>query len=282
MAKTIIKASGKSEEFRIEKLVDSLVRSGAQSDVAYDIARKVEKQISPLSHTKHIFRLAKRFLKQYNHASGMRYTLKRAISALGPSGYPFEKYFARILAAYGYSVELDRIIDGYCVKHEVDVLAKKDNEHHIIECKYHIDGGKPADVKIALYIHSRFEDIRKAYESNKGEEIIKQGWLVTNTRCTTDAIKYAECVGLKIVSWKYPEKESLERMIEDQRLYPVTVLTSAKKDPLRLLLGRDIILAQEISEMDEEAFIKRSGLDRDTARALKKEADKLCPCNLSP
>ena len=278
MAKTIIKASGESEEFRIEKLVDSLVRSGAQSDAAYDIARKVEKQITPFSHTNHIFRLAKRLLKQYNHASGMRYTLKRAISALGPSGYPFEKYFARILAYYGYSVELNRIIDGYCVKHEVDILASKGKEKSVIECKYHIDSGKPADIKVALYIHSRFQDIRKAYESNKGGEIIKQGWLVTNTRCTTDAIKYAECMGLKIVSWRYPEKEGLESMIEDKKLYPVTILSSARKSSLNALFSNDIILAQEIAEMDEETFKKRSGIDEDTARALKKEADKLCLC----
>src|SRR4030043_684387 len=125
MATTITKASGKPEEFHIQKLINSLIRSGAPEDVALSIAKKVETQISPFSHTKHIFRMAKRLLRQYNTTSGMRYSIKKAIYSLGPSGYSFEKYFARILTAYGYLVETNRFIEGYCVTHEVDVFASK-------------------------------------------------------------------------------------------------------------------------------------------------------------
>lgn len=278
MSQTVIKASGRVEEFDLQKLTASLVRSGAPEDVASDIAKKVEIQVSPSSPTRHIYRLAKRMLKQYNHASGMRYSIKRAISSLGPSGYPFEKYFGKILTVYGYTVELNRMIEGYCVQHEVDLVASKENHHYVIECKYHTEGGSPTDVKIALYIHSRFEDIRKASELKNGDLRITQGWLVTNTRCTSDAIRYAECVGLKIVSWGYPEGESLERMVERRRLYPVTILSSAKKQSLDMLFSNNIILAQDIADMDEETFIKKSGLDDRTARALKGEADKICPC----
>ena len=279
MSKTVIKASGQKEEFNHQKLVNSLVRSGAPEGVAEDIAKKVEIQLSSLSHTKHIYRLAKKMLRQYNHASGMRYSIKKAISSLGPSGYPFEKYVARVLKAHGYSVEVGRIMEGYCVRHEVDILAEMENRHFIIECKYHSNGGNPTDVKIALYVQSRFADIRKACESEAGHEgDIHQGWLVTNTRCTTDAIKYAECVGLRIMSWRYPEKESLEKMVEGKRLYPVTILPSARKKPLEALFRNDIILAQDIADMDEEAFLKKSGLDAETARTLKRQADELCPC----
>jgi len=277
MSPTVIKASGQSEEFRILKLVDSLVRSGASENIAWDIARKVEQQITPSFHTKQIFRLAKRLLRQYNRATDMRYSLKKAIYALGPAGYQFEKYFAGILKMYGYSVELDRILQGYCVSHEVDVFARKDNRSFVIECKYHSSSGNPTDVKVALYVHSRFNDIRKAYDSNPASGLtFGQGWLVTNTRCTTDAIKYAECTGLKIVSWKYPEKDSLEKMIETKRLYPVTVLSSLRKNSLDVLFRNDILFAQEISDMDEQSFIKKSGLDAARARVLKKEADTIC------
>jgi hypothetical protein len=277
MATKIIKASGQTEEFHIQKLINSLIRSGASEDVALTIAKKVEGQISPFSNTKHIFRLAKRLLRQYNTASGMRYSIKKAIYSLGPSGYPFEKYFARILNANGYTVETNRFLEGYCVTHEVDVFASKGNERSVIECKYHINGGTPTDVKEALYIYSRFADIKKASELLPHQNaIIYQGWLVTNTRCTSDAIKYAECVGLKIVSWRYPEKNSLEKMIEDKMLYPVTILPATKKDSIETLFSKDIILAQDIAEMDGQTFIKKSGLDESTARILKKQADELC------
>jgi hypothetical protein len=101
---------------------------------------------------------------------------------------------------------------------------------------------------------------------------------VTNTRLTTDAIKYAECAGLGIMSWRYPAKESLEKMIEGKRLYPVTVLPAARKKALESLFSHDIILAHEIADMDEKDFLRRSGLDAATARTIKKQADALCPC----
>jgi hypothetical protein len=277
MAIQIIKASGKVEEFNSFKLVNSLVRSGAPEDIARDIAGKVSLQITPSMHTRHIFRMAKKLLRQYNRATGMRYSIKRAIYALGPTGYPFEKYVARILKAYGYNVEVNRIIKGYCVTHEVDVLASRDDRRCVIECKHHANGVKPADVKIALYVHSRFNDIRKAFEvSEQQNSHVHEGWLVTNTRCSADAIKYAECVGLKIMSWRYPEKESLEMMIEGKRLYPVTILPTATKNAIQSLTSRDIILADEIAGMDEQTFLGKSGLDRTSALSIKREADELC------
>jgi hypothetical protein len=277
MAFEVIKASGQPEEFNIQKLVDSLIRSGASEDVARDIAREVESQIKPSMHTKHIYRIAKKLLRRYSRAADMRYSIKKAIYMLGPAGYQFEKYFAGILKVYGYSAETNRFLKGYCVTHEVDIFAVRDDIGGVIECKYHSNGGNPTDIKIALYVYSRFMDIKKAYELNYGKRVsINEGWLVTNTRCTSDAIKYADCVGLKIVSWKYPAENSLERMIENKKLYPVTILSSIKKTSLDTLFKNDIFLVRDIADMDERIFIKQSGLDTVAARTLKREADELC------
>jgi hypothetical protein len=276
MAFEIIKASGQTEEFKMQKLVDSLIRSGASEDVALDIARKVKSQIKPSMRTKHIYRIAKKMLRRYSKVVDMRYSIKRAIYMLGPAGYQFEKYFAGILRAYGYSAETNRFLKGYCVTHEVDIFAVRNNIGAVIECKYHSNAGTPTDVKIALYVYSRFMDIKKAYELNHENRVsIGKGWLVTNTRCTSDAITYAGCVGLKIVSWKYPDENSLERMIENKKLYPVTILSSIRKTLLDTLFKHDIILVRDIADMDEAIFTKRSGLDAATASTLKREADEL-------
>jgi len=273
----IIKASGKTERFNPQKLIRSLMRSGASEKVAQEIAEKVEKQIIPSAHTKHIYRLAKKHLKKYNRTADMRYSIKKALYALGPSGYPFEKYFARLLYAYGYSVEINQFVQGYCVRHEVDILAAKANERFIVECKYHSNEGNSTDVKEALYIHSRYADIKKAYKlRHENRPLAYHGWLVTNTRCTSDAIQYAECVGLKIISWKYPENGSLETMIEDKRLYPITILSPIKRDSVETLFSNNIILAQDIAQIDEQTFIERSGLNTKTAVSLKRLADDLC------
>jgi hypothetical protein len=276
MAFDVIKASGESEEFKMQKLVDSLIRSGASEDAALDIARKVESQIKPSMHTRHIYRIARKMLRRYSKTADMRYSIKRAIYMLGPAGYQFEKYFAGILKAYGYSAETNRFLKGYCVTHEVDIFAVRNNIGGVIECKYHSNGGTPTDVKIALYVYSRFMDIKKAYEfSHENRVLIDEGWLVTNTRCTSDAIKYAACVGLKVVSWKYPDENSLERMIENKKLYPVTILSSMRKTSLDILFKHGIILVRDIADMDEAIFTKRSGLDAATASTLKREADEL-------
>ncbi len=273
----IIKASGKTENFDIDKLITSLVRSGAPEEVAREIAEKVAEQISPRVHTRHIFRLAKKLLRQFNSATGMRYSIKRAIYALGPTGYPFEKYVGRILKAHGYTVEVNRVIKGYCVTHEVDVLATKGNSRCMVECKHHANGEKPVDVKIALYVHARFQDIGKAFKLREQQNShIHEGWLVTNTRCSADAIQYAECAGLRIVSWRYPEGKGLEAMIEKERLYPVTILPSARGRALDALTARDIILADEIACLDLQTLMNRTGLDRQTAAVIKKQADALC------
>jgi hypothetical protein len=275
----IIKSSGIEEDFDREKLAKSLVRSGAPADIAYEIARQVELRIHPSSRTRDVYRIAKKLLRQYSAVSGMRYSIKKAIFSLGPSGYPFEKYFSRILQGHGYDVEINRFIEGYCVRHEVDVVAASGDTYSVIECKYHSDAGKATDVKAALYVQARFEDIKKAEAARQPvERALLDGWLVTNTRCTVDALRYAECAGLRIVSWRYPEKNSLERMIEDRRLYPVTILNSVKRASLDALFRADIILAQDIADMDEKTLTMRSGLDENTARTLKREADAICPC----
>ena len=277
----IRKSSGSVEEFESQKLINSLVRSGAPVDVAHEISAEIEARLTSSTNTRDIYRKAKRLLRQYNRASGMRYSFKKAIFALGPSGYPFEKYFGRVLRHYGYEVGVNKIIKGYCVSHEVDVVAKANGEWSLIECKYHSDAGKATDIKTALYVHSRYLDVKRLSDTGSGNDHphLKDVWLVTNTRCTLDAVRYAECMGIKIVSWKYPGKASLEKMIEDRRLYPVTILNSLKRGMLDSLFSADIILAQDIAEMSEKDFISKSGLDEQTALLLRREALEVCPCS---
>lgn len=276
----IIKSSGRAERFDSRKLTSSLVRAGAPEDVAADIADEVSRQAEPSMSSKAVYRMAKRLLRRHNRASGMKYSLKKALADLGPAGYRFEHYIGRILKAHGYEVELNRIVQGLCVSHEVDVIANKANEHFIIECKYHSNGGNTTDVKVALYVQSRFLDIKQAFDkSPEHSGAVHRGWLVTNTRCTSDAMRYAECVGLKVMSWRHPEAESLARMIESRRLYPVTILPAARKKVLEVLFQRDFVLAKDIADMDERVFLGRSGLDADTARLLKSQASELCHCD---
>ncbi len=273
----VTKASGIVEDLNPDKLRASLIRAGADREQVEDIIERILLEIEPYTNTKKIYKLAKKYLRQFNHASGLRYSLKRALFGLGPSGYPFEKYFGELLKRYGYQVNTGVLLEGKCVKHEVDVFAINENEASVIECKYHNRPGLTTDVKIAMYVHSRVQDLKPVITAQYPEKTYR-GWLVTNTRCTSDAIQYAECTGLKIKSWRYPYNESIERMIEDKRLYPVTVLSDVKSGLIEKLIKHDIILLKDLTEMDVKMIQTLLLLPEDKAAALKKQADELCLC----
>src|SRR5512139_2934848 len=147
MAQEVVKASGAVEEFNLGKRLQSLLRSGVAPDIAEDVANKVIDAVGPHTSTRKIFRLARRYLRRHDRTCGIRYGIKKAIFDLGPSGYPFEKYVARIFEGLGYKTQVGRTIQGFCVKHEVDIIARKDRECHLMECKFHLNGGVASDVK---------------------------------------------------------------------------------------------------------------------------------------
>lgn len=273
----VTKASGQIEDLNPDKLRMSLTRSGADRELAEEIIEKVLREIEPYTSTKKIYSLAQKYLRKANHASGLRYSLKRALFRLGPSGYPFESYYGELLTHYGYEVSIGRIMQGRCVKHEIDVLAISKGEVSVVECKYRNSAGGVADVKVALYAHSRFQDLQPVISLQYPEKEFT-GCLVTNTRCTSDALQYAECSGFGVKSWRYPETMSLEKMIEEKRLYPVTIISGIKSGLIGKLIKENIILLKDLADMDVKDIKKLLLLPEKTAFKLKKQADELCLC----
>lgn len=273
----IIKASGEKQKFKKEKLERSLKRVGVQSKLAEKVIREVEKSIRPEISSEEILNKVTYCLQKEKPILAARYNLKRAIMELGPTGYPFEKFIAEILKEYGFSTKVGRMIKGRCVRHEVDVVAQKGKNYFMIECKYHNSRGVRSDTKVALYTHARFLDIERIWKKIKGHEnFFHQAWLVTNTRCTSQAIRYAKCVGLKIISWKYPGNESLENLIEKKGLYPITVLPSLTKFSKEALSRKNFMLAKDLLKYSINDLVRLVGLQPNTARKLQKEAKELC------
>ncbi|MDR3681390.1 MAG: ATP cone domain-containing protein [Flavipsychrobacter sp.] len=155
----ITKASGNIENFSEDKLRSSLQRAGADEKQIDDIINEISDKIYQGISTKKIYNWAFRSLKNKSRHVASRYHLKRGIMELGPTGFPFERYVGTLLKAQGYSIKIGEIVKGQCVDHEVDVIAEKGNDHFMIECKYHNRQGMICDVKIPLYIQSRFKDI---------------------------------------------------------------------------------------------------------------------------
>lgn len=237
------------EPFSTQKLEHSLLRSGASEEEIENIISKIQTEIYDGISSIEIYKKVFAYLKKSNSTSASRYSLKSAIFDLGPTGYPFERLVAALLREKGFKTSVSVILYGECVTHEIDVLAEKEGSVYAIECKFHSDSNAVSNVKIPLYINSRFLDIQKQWNTNsKNTTHLKQGWLVTNTRFTIDAINYAKCVGLTLLSWDYPLNNGIKDNIDSFDLYPITTLINLSKDEKTTLISKDIILVKELYE----------------------------------
>jgi len=273
----ITKATGEVLPYERARLLSSLIRSGASKETADKVVTEVEKKIHPGISTQKLWQIARHELRKREIPSSVRYGLKQAIMALGPTGFPFERYVGAILEEYGYHVDIGRTVQGYCVRHEVDVIAKKDEKHFIIEVKYHNQPGIRSDVKVALYVWARYQDIRRAWEQDpRHENEFHQPWLITNTKCTSGAIQFGECAGLRIISWSYPKEGSLENLIEAKKLYPVTILTSLRKDTKAKLVAANLMLAKDLLSLNLSDFGKRYQIPEPKLKRLYTEARAIC------
>lgn len=271
----ITKASGDKALFNEAKLKESLKRSGANSVLIEQVLEKIRTMLYNGIPTKDIYKAAFHLLKRKERISAAKYKLKRALMELGPSGYPFERLSAAILKKEGYVTQVGKIVQGKCVQHEIDVIAQRGEEHLMIECKFHSDQGRFCNVKIPLYIQSRFLDIEAKWKLRKGhEQKFHQAWIFTNTRFSTDAIQYANCMGLKLLSWDYPGEKSLRNRIDEAGLHPLTALTTLSKKEKQQLLTRNIVLCRELHEQPES--LKAIGIDQTRRKKIISDSKAMC------
>jgi len=274
----VLKAGGKKEYFNKKNIERSLVAVGLGEKIAKGLADEVSLRFKKTVSSDEIFRYVLSRLKSYGPEFLGRYNLRRAIMHLGPTGYPFEKYVGKILEEYGYKTKTNQIVQGNCVSHEVDVMAWKDKTHFIVECKYHNTPGARSDLKVALYVWARFLDIRKKWEDDpKHSQTEFHGvWLVTNTRCTSEAIDYGNCVGMLVTGWGYPKEMSLEQMIHQKKLYPINIFPDwASRLAYHRLYENGIYLLRDCLKLSTKEFARKANLKEMEAVAFQEQARKL-------
>ncbi|MFH0791725.1 MAG: hypothetical protein V1905_00725 [bacterium] len=193
------------------------------------IAEEIRKDVYPGISTTEIASRIERFLNKENPQTAMRFNLRSGIRRLGPTGFPFEKFIGEIMEKSGYEVAMNQFVGGHCcTDYEIDFLAQKDNVLFVGECKYRNDIGGRVHIDDALANYARFLDIstRALKEKSYPKDLKIKSLLVTNAKFTDKTIDYARCVGVELLGWGYPEKNSLEAVIERRKLYPITILPS--------------------------------------------------------
>ena len=266
------KRDGEYAPFDIEKLRNALKRSGATEEESEGIVVQLKPRLFEGITTKRIYEIAYSLLRKRSHRVAGRYRLKKAIMELGPTGYPFEHFVGKLFEADGYTTEVGVFVMGNCVQHEVDVVAEKGNKRYMVECKFHSDSRKKSDVKVALYINSRFLDVRDQWQEEEfSNDKTFTGMIVTNTRFSKDAMQYGKCVGLKMVSWDYPSGNSLKDWIDRSGYHPITSLASLRTKEKQFLLEKGLVLCRQI----KEDFSVLQGLNLSSVRVKRIKRETL-------
>jgi hypothetical protein len=271
----IIKNSGDIVDFSRNKLRRSLQKSGASENEIENIIRTVESQIHDGMKTKQIYRMVGNMLKRISTSHAARYNLRTAIQQLGPAGFFFEKFVSLIFKSEGYETKTNLILQGKCVSHEIDVMLKKDQVVTMVECKFHARSASVSDVKVPMYILSRFNDLRdNTHRIFNPKDSIDHCKIVTNNRFTTDAEAFANCVGLDLLSWDYPQSDCLKTKIDTNLLYPVTCLTTLTMVEKEKLLILEIILVKQLIESFD--MLNTIGISENRRKNILNETLGLC------
>ncbi|MBS3070943.1 restriction endonuclease [Candidatus Pacearchaeota archaeon] len=261
----VIKASGKKEEFNPNKIRGTLFRAGASNKLIDEIVNEVERKVYDGITTREIFDTAMQLLKSQKPEIASIYDLKNAIMNLGPTGFPFERFFAKVLENYGYKTEVGQNVRGRITSHEVDIIARK-KYRYMIECKYHNSPGVYTNLKVVLYVYARFLDLSKHFD---------RPWIATNTKLSQKAVIYAERVNMRITSWNYPGKKSLRELIERKKLYPITILKSIDNNTKMKLTQAGIFLVENLSEHSMGELKVKTKIPESQLKKIIDEARKI-------
>lgn len=278
MSITVIKADGVRELFKVEKLRRSLRRSGASTKEVDTVIEKITPILYEGITTQTIYSEAFRLLHELGATSAItRYSLRRAMFGLGPTGFPFEDFLARLFTAEGYSTRSRVLLYGKCTQHEIDLAAYRKTDSFVAEAKFHARPGVKSDLKVVLYCKARQDDLQGVKICTDDTCGITQLRVITNTKFTHTAEKYAECAGLSLLSWDYPRNKNLHDLIQQHQLYPITVLQTLSKGQKRALLDNSVILCREIA--DNPSVLKTIGVSSRKTEALLSEISQLCTKN---
>lgn len=211
------KFDGQKEPFDRQKALNSILRAGASKKNAPLVLAKIENRLYPGISTKEIYGFLHQELKQ----SGLKpeskfFRLREALGKMPPMD--FEKLVAQILSLERFNSEWNVFLQGYCTEHQIDVLASNKGQFYLVEVKRRRNPHRDTGLGEVIELWGRFKDIG---ENSKNERTIKEAWLITNTKFSLHAKKFARCRGIKLLGWRYnttklseSKTEGLERILE--------------------------------------------------------------------
>ena len=273
----VINLAGQKEPFSWKKVLSSAQRAGASKELATKIADEISLLVYPGISTALIHEEVLKRLRESEPRAGIRFSLKKAIQRLGPTGFPFEKYVGALFENQGWQVFLNQHLKGYCLTYEIDFLAQKEKELFIGECKFrHALAKQKIPSEIILENYAKFLDLKKGefFKTPAFPQKEISFILVTDAKFTHRTKKFARCYRLELLGWRYPKERGLEYLIESQNLYPITILPSLDDDLARQCFEEKIILVKDLLKKWPN-FTRKAKISSQKAAAIFEEAKTL-------
>ena len=265
----IKKGDGRIVPFDERKIIQSLRRSGSDKKSADAVLKEVTKRLKPNMTTATIFQIVREELSKKKPAAAARYNLRTAIIKLGPAGFNFEKYVAAVLAGYRYKTKNPDYYEGACIPHEIDVTAEKDGRMAFIEAKFRHDFTTTINIKDVLATWSRFLDLvdgSKIYDTPHFDEC----WIITNARFTDQSLKFAYCKNMKLIGWNHPHERTFAQMVDNNALYPITIMEELTAEDLSSFAKADLMLCRDVLELDLDQLHSVTGIKKTRLKNLRK------------
>jgi hypothetical protein len=267
----ITKSDGTRQPFDKEKLISSLRRVGTSQNMIKSIVDQIILEKKDNMTTSEIYSHAFALLREHSAPTAIKYSIRRAMLELGPDGFPFEKFVARIFKMWGYEAVTDQTIMGSCVEHEVDVVAWNKDSLAMAEAKFHNVFGMKSDLKVALYVKARYDDLaQNLFDYGGIKRKLTERWLITNTKFTDKAIRYSECNKIKLIGWNYPTKNGLHEIIEQNGLHPITCVSGLTHQEKKYLTERNVLVCIDI--VGNPKVLEEIGVKTDRVENILTEA----------
>jgi hypothetical protein len=277
----VVKINGEREEFDKTKIFHTCKRTGVSDQVANKIADEVEAAIYDGITTKKILDMVLKKLKQEHPKHSQRYGLREAVAKLDPEEHEFEKYVSHLWEGHGYKTKWDQIVQGECIEHQIDVVAEKDGKRYLLECKHHTNPHRWCGLGTMLQVWAVIDDVRKGYEKDKANEGYENIWLITNTKFSAHAVRYANAKGIILTGWNYPDGNDLRGMIDAKDMDPIDMIDMP--EPVRKKFSKaGIILLKDLLRLPFDELYGKTKIDRKTLRDIVYKAKEILNKPTSP
>lgn len=247
------------------------MRMGASRDDAYAVTEKIESRLYDGISTRQILQMIFRFMRRYKPGVSQLFDLKKGLSLMN-SKPEFEMFIQILLAHNGFEVEPNQILKGRCIDHEVDAVARKNGVTYFVEAKHHVSYHALTGLDESRIAQAVLEDVIDGYASGKNKMKIDRAMIVTNTRYSDHATIYGKCKNILQIGWSSPANFSLQNMIEEKKLYPLSCLRGLRREVRMRLVTSGIVLIKQLLDEDSASIARKTGFSNVFVKELIEKA----------